>query len=346
MSTARPFRTALRSAGLAVAVVAAAGAGLATAATAAAAPASPRPGFQVSSFSASSARVWWVAGAAASGRPVLLRTADAGRYWHQVSLPAAAAEADPRQGPAEISFRGDTRGIFAVAGRYWVTADSGSSWTTGPVTAAGVQQVAAGASGQAFVLQVGLRGEQLIRVDTATGVRTPVLSPAKLRTAFPSLAVSGSSVLVLSGKTVWRSLDNGHSFSRLTAPCHPVTGGIVSLAGPTAVAWCAQTSDDVGTGYVSTDTGRTWTSVARAVSVPGAAATTTGSGSTVLFGSADGGVTRDHDGTTWTSARSLGHVRWLGTTSCSQAFAIAGNTETGLFHSVDGGRRWTAVRLG
>lgn len=297
--------------------------------------------FSVTSFSTTSNSRWWVAGAGADGRAVLLRTDDAGARWVRGYLPPLAVDtADAGRGP-QVAFSGRNRGIFTTGGGIWATRDGGRTWRYGGPWDAAVTTISSSPdAGYALLRATG--GWYLTRAAAGSVDLRDVLRPAQLGGTTPSVATSGKTVVVVAGNRVWRSTDDGHRFSREPGPCTEELGGSVSVAGSTAVTWCATGMD--GTGFVSTDRGAVFHPVRHAVGVNSAAAAATGVGATIVFAAPTGGVIRACNGSSEKhSGVQLGPVGWIGYSTPRRAFAIAGTHDQQLWRSTDGGATWTIV---
>jgi photosystem II stability/assembly factor-like uncharacterized protein len=304
-------------------------------------------GFTVGEFSAVSTQDWWVLGTAGNGALALARTVDGGRSWAAPVLPAALSRpvAGGPQSPA-IAFSTPQDGsIVTAAGTYWVTSDGGAHWRDGNPSGAPVIAVAATPDASLTLLH-SATGYALARGAAGAVGLTTVLAAGRLTATIPALATSGRTVVVVSGNRTLISTDDGQTFRTVSGPCTADLGGQVSVAATTVVAWCATGMD--GSGWISTDGGSHFAAVPGAEGANATAAAPTGSGGALVWADPVRGVQLRGAAGTRVSGRTMYRVTWVGFSSPTAGFAIAGASATGpalLWQTLDSGRSWHAVAI-
>ena len=351
-----------------VSVVAACLVAVFAAGPAAAAPAGgPVPsGFQPASVTFISAADGWVLGNAPCANPVctsVVRTTDGGRTWSGVPAPTEKLSTDGRDGLDGLRFA-DANDGYAFGDSLWVTHDGGATWqqSTLPGTGARFAVQLEASNGFVYVLiapaSLSATSGQLYRSPVGSETWTSVLTATTPAAANLGLDVQGDNVWVLnpgSSTTLYRSLDDGTTWSHSTAPC---TGDFA--VGPSASYTALGCSSDPGAGSatktvsISTDGGQTFApttaspprggvSLSLAVAAPGNLVVASASGASFLYATFDGGAS-------WQTVldSTTGGQAWhdLGFTTAQQGVAIEGDPASPpsqLWMTRDGGHFWQPI---
>lgn len=346
-------------------------------------PRGPVPrGFVPVSFTAISAREFWLLGTAPCPRPVctsIVRTTDGGAHF--VGLPAPVAPlagAGTDTGISVLRFADPLSGFAGPAGapgRLWETHDGGRRWSPGPsgvvtfTVSGGLVYAVAGRISAGLATNLRL----LTSPADADRWRSTAL-PVSSSTALLSLTAYGSSLwLSLSpgpghppAQTLLASSDGGRTFTSLASPCVPGLGGEIEAASA-RVLWAVCPTGMMAGAWRSVDAGSHWAQLPagagngnRLALSNGAKIAAAGVSTAVLSPGGSAGLLRTTDGGRSfvpVSAPAGGSWAWLGFTDSSTGSALRFGPEgpvgaghlapEQLWRSGDGGARWRGpVRIG
>ncbi len=323
-------------------------------------------GFNPASVTFVSAADGWVLGSAPCANPVctsIVRTTDGGRTWAGVPAPTEKLSTDGRDGLDGLRFA-DANDGYAFGDTLWATHDGGATWTQSALPGTGSRFAVQLAASNGFVYALIVptstpaTAGQLYRSPVGTETWTSVLTVTTPAPANLGLDVQGDNVWVLnpgSSTTLYRSPDDGATWSHTTAPCN----GDFAV-GPSAAYTALGCSSDPGAGSaaktvsVSTDGGQTFTpttaspprggvSLSLAVAQPGTLVVASSSGASFLYATFNGG-------SSWQTVldSTTGGQAWhdLGFTTAQQGVAIEGDPATApsqLWITRDGGHFWQPI---
>lgn len=231
------------------------------------------PALRITDLSFLTAQEGWVLATERCGHPpctVVAHTRDGGRTWRRIPAPKAylwdedlCVTKQHRLSPCieELRFATPQLG-YAFGPEFFTTSDGGHSWQQEKVST---------------TLALAAGGGYVIRVTEGTGVdddlvqRESVASPgewvtllAHLRGSMQTLVVDGVSVFVVRnvdyGQEIYRSLDNGATWSRLSSPCAAGGTAITDAAHAAGSHLAILCTDYPTTAYVrtSSDNGTTF----------------------------------------------------------------------------------------
>ncbi|HXZ99014.1 MAG TPA: hypothetical protein VEK76_01570 [Candidatus Binatia bacterium] len=331
--------------------------------TATPAPALPGGGFQPAAVTAISESDFWMLGTArlCSGcAPIIVRTTDGGATFSAIAPPPGQF-ADYSQGTAtSIS---DLRFADAVDGwgfgpGLWATHDDGAHWVAIDLHAK-VVDLEPGADGYVYAAVDTCATTQptgslpcfyeVERSPVTTDTWNVVLKIAGGNQPEPSLGVHGTDVWLMDTAGIWRSLDEGVSFTPLPNPCGAQLGGEIYPVSPTAV-WAFCPTGMEGGPWLSTNGGESFTSEYGGAAYPNSARIGAVSASTA-FVTGGGAVNETTDGgTTYRSISGFGggDVTWLGFTDPTVGYALVESgqgTQRTLWRTGDAGARWSLVTV-
>ena len=298
--------------------------------------------------------------------PAIARTADGGRTWVAVPVPAASIVPGADQGTSGISGLrfADARDGWAFAPDLWATHDGGATWARLvipglPADAAIVALESANGTVHAAVLD----GQDFRVASSPVGTDDWSVSPVRVPVgAGPVPSVQ----LVLSGAAGWL-LENDRTVvggARLVSgawtawqpPCADVVGpAFLAASSPTELAaacdvglWGTPAGDHL---FLSHDGGSTFAESGTAVPVQMASHVATASPSVIVVGGSDATgavlVATFDGGRTWTTVAPLGAVEIadLGFTTAGQGVVITVSADgpASVLMTRDGGRTWRTV---